>query len=81
MTKKIKRSNPQRVPLKKLEGKRLLSVEEAESLHKNFGLMERDPELYVWSEEDETFYPNHYGSNTTIRTHATTRPEGFYENI
>lgn len=74
----IKRSNPQNVPVERLEGKRLLSVEEAESLHKNFGLIERDPELYMWSKKDKTFQPNYYGTNTDTRTYATTRPEGYY---
>lgn len=77
----IQRSNPQNVPLDKLEGKRLLSVQEAEALHKGDGLPELDPELFMWSEKPQKFFPNRFGVSTKLATYATTRPEGFYENI
>lgn len=77
----IQRSNPQNVPLEKLEGKRLLSIQEAEALQERNGLSELDPELFVWSNKRQQFFPYVFGACTDISTYATTRPEGFYENI
>lgn len=77
----IQRSNPQNMPLEKLEGKRLLSVKEAEALQKRYGLSESDPELFVWDNKKQRFCPDVLGICTDIYTYATTRPEGFYENI
>lgn len=74
----IQRSNPENVPLEKLEGKRLLSIEEAEALHKGNGLPELDPELFMWCNKPQKFFPNRFGISTHIYTYATTRPEGHY---
>lgn len=81
MSDQIQRSNPQNVPLEYLEGKRLLSIQEAEALQKRNGLSMLDHELFMWDNVLKEFDSSYYGSSTDIRTYATTRPEGFYERI
>lgn len=81
MSDQIQRSNPQNAPLEKLEGKRLLSIQEAKALYERNGLPELDPELFIWCNKSQQFFPNLFGISTHIYTYATTRPEGFYENI
>lgn len=77
----IQRSNPQNMPLEKLEGKRLLSVKEADALQKRDGLPEADPELFMWNSIHQQFLPDKFGDCTHNATYATTRPEGYYEHI